>query len=111
MASPDEAAPATGAAESGAAAVEAILSRYRQFAFPQGEDAVADVVKITYSQKGEMWSAPGAKPMAFKADQWTDARTSAFRWVRGHMLDSVSLTTVLGVLALVLRFLPQPEVQ
>lgn len=62
--------------------VQQILQKFKEYVFPKGEDAVANVTRSTFTQKGEMRFSPDSKWIGFTAEQWSDARTSAFKWVR-----------------------------
>jgi hypothetical protein len=56
------------------------LDAVRGFCFPGGEDAARHVRAIRITERGEMQTAPAARPLSFTAEHWIDAHTSRFRW-------------------------------
>jgi hypothetical protein len=57
-----------------------LLDAVRSFCFPGGEEAARRVKSVRITERGEMQTAPNARPVAFTAHQEIDARSSRFRW-------------------------------
>jgi hypothetical protein len=56
------------------------LDAARSFCFPGGEEAARRIKAIRITERGEMQTAPKARPIAFTADAVIDARESRIRW-------------------------------
>jgi hypothetical protein len=67
------------ASESGAGARDP-LALVRAFCFPGGEDAARRVRAVRLTERGEIRSAPGARWMAFTAEEEIEAARTRFRW-------------------------------
>jgi hypothetical protein len=61
-------------------AAEALLARWRAWAFPGGEEAARTIRAVEWREAGEIRSSLKARWMPFTATQRSDATRSAFRW-------------------------------
>lgn len=71
-----------------------LLSRLRQFCFPDGEDAFRSLSAVRIMEQGEMRMSPEARWIPFAAEQTIDARRSSFRWTARLSSSRVAPVTV-----------------
>jgi len=57
-----------------------LLDLVRAYCFPAGEDAARRIRAVRIAERGEMQTAPQARPIGFTAEMEIDARASRFRW-------------------------------
>ena len=69
-------------------------ARLRGFLFPAGEERARTVRAIRLTERGEMCMTPGAKWLAFTAEETMEAGRTSFRWEARIGSGRLGLTTV-----------------